>query len=166
MFRFLLPCNAFLLIFYCLNYYSHGILPVELLAKHIGEPRNTSHSGLSNMAELAWSKRSLILPVHKPGAVWNGGWAQKIPSKGFQRWFAFGRMPDLMLGWIKFNWEAVFSEEGVLPGLGIEVCLTVWYSNIHVLAASWNFCVTGKTDYWIREYSVCVVFIFNLLICL
>lgn len=66
------PCNAFLLIFYCLNYYSHGISPVELLAKHFGALRNTSPSGLSNMAELAWSKRSIILPVHKPGAVWNG----------------------------------------------------------------------------------------------
>lgn len=49
------------------------------------------------MAELAWSKRSFILPVHEPGAVWNAGRVQKIPSKGFKRWFAFGRMPDLML---------------------------------------------------------------------
>lgn len=92
------PCNAFLLIFYCHNYYSHGFLPMELLAKHIGALRNTSPSGLSNMAELAWSKKNFILPVHKPGAVWNGAWVQKIPSKGFKRGFAFGETPALMLG--------------------------------------------------------------------
>lgn len=67
------PRNAFLLIFYCLNYYSHGVLPMELLAKHIGALRNTSPSSLSNMAELACGKRNIILPVHKAGAVWNGG---------------------------------------------------------------------------------------------
>lgn len=106
------PCNAFLLIFYCLNYYSHGILPVELLAKHFGALRNASPSGLSNMAELAWSKRSIILPLHKPGAVWNGAWVQKIPSKGFKRWFAFGRMPDLMLGCYLSLTEGLLSLRG------------------------------------------------------
>lgn len=46
---------------------------MELLAKHIGALRNTSPSSLSNMAELACGKRNIILPVHKAGAVWNGG---------------------------------------------------------------------------------------------
>lgn len=77
------------------------------------------------MAELVWSKRSFILPVHEPGAVWNGGWVQKIPSKGFKRWFAFGSMPDLMLGCqLRLIEGYLLSEEGVLPGLGVEVCLT------------------------------------------
>lgn len=64
------------------------------------------------MAELAWSKRSFILPVHKPGAVWNGDWVQKIPSKGFKRGFAFGRMPDLMLGCHLSLTEGLFSLSG------------------------------------------------------
>lgn len=45
-----------------------------------------SRSGLRRWTEVAHSKRSIKLAVYTKGSVSNG-WFQKIPAKGFKRWF-------------------------------------------------------------------------------